>query len=174
MTRVYLPGDWNDVRETMATVRQAGHVLEPRWNLGVLRGFAVTAELRGALPDLDEEALEHYAMTEAAQASLEHFHDEGEPMRRLVLAVDAEAVDLVAGTICEVRAEVAVPHDVVAWLVDTETARDAVAQVAGAWPLGGAESAEEAERLERAVEACLDHELGWYAATEVDEVLGLS
>ncbi|MBS2936928.1 hypothetical protein KDN32_04115 [Nocardioides sp. J2M5] len=174
MTRVYVPGDWNDVKETLATVRQAGHALEPRWNLGTRRGYAVTAELRAALPDLDEESLEHYAMTEAAQASLENFHDEGEPMRRLVLAVDVEDVEAVPDAVCEVRAELAVPHDVAAWLVDTESARESVARVAGRLPLHGSESAEEAALVERAVEACLDHELAWFAVTETDVVLELS
>ncbi len=173
-TRVYVPGEWMDVRETMAVVREAGAVLDPHWNLAPRRGYAVTPALRGALPGVDDEGLEHYAMTEAAQASLAGFHDEGEPMRRLVMAVDVDAVEPVPGTVCEVTVEVAVPHDVVAWLVDTDDAAAAVAAVAGQLPLTGAESAEQVARVERSVEACLDHELAWYAATEADEVMGLA
>ena len=173
-TRVYVPGEWMGVRETMAIVQMPGSGLDPLWNLAPARGYAVTAALRAALPELDDEGLEHYAMTEAAQASLSFFHDEGEPMRRLVLAVDVDSVEPVADSVCEVQVEMAVPHHVVAWLVDTESAADAVGAVAGSLPLTGAEPAEEVERIERAVEACLDHELAWFAATEADEVLRLA
>ncbi len=68
------------------------------------------------------------------------------------------AVETTGGTI---------PHDVVAYMVDTDDAVEDVLRAAVAFRMGDADADELAER-------CLRHELGWYATTEVEQVLGLS
>ncbi|QBX54444.1 hypothetical protein EXE58_02480 [Nocardioides seonyuensis] len=172
--RVYKPGSWMNLREVVSVQQQAGDVLAPDWNTDRHLVYTVTEALRSALPDLDDEGLEHYAMTEAAQASLRLFYDEGEPMRRIVMAVDVDSVEPVQDGLCEVHAEFSVPNDVVAWLVDTDGAAPAVSDVAGSLPLTGTESTEDVARIERAVAACLEHDLAYYAASETDLVMELS
>lgn len=172
-TRFYVPGDWAGLHETVAVSRQM-----VAQGLGPLttrfRGHVVTDALRAALPELDDEALEDYVATEAAQESLRFFSDEGEPARRLVVVFEVTALEPVADslTLAHPAAGLAVPEDVVAWLVDTEAAAEDVDRAASAlWSVQGQEWSEETRD---AVEACLDHQLAWYAATETDEVLGLS
>lgn len=176
-TRVFLVGDWTALGEHLGVRAFLDPDDGPRqvtWP-----GFAVTDALREALPGLDDEGLEHYAMTEAAQASLGNFYDEGEPMRRLVIVVDVARVEprSALGSWGRaafdpehpglVGATVELPEDVVAWMVDSEEARHDVLLASAAYRVDD----DDAPRL---AQACLDHELGWYAATEVDEVLGLS
>ncbi len=134
------------------------------------RAHAVTPGLRAEFADLDEEALEHYAMTEAAQESLLMLADRLGQNRRVVLAAEAEHVTPVEGALTLVEvSEIAVPQDVIAWLVDTEEAIGAVAAAAAGLRSGDGET-----DTSRLVEACLDHELAWYAAGELDVVLALA
>ena len=115
-------------------------------------------------------ALEHYAMTEAAQESLLMLADRLGQNRRVVLAAEAEHVTPVEGALTLVEvSEIAVPQDVIAWLVDTEEAIGAVAAAAAGLRSGDGET-----DTSRLVEACLDHELAWYAAGELDVVLALA
>jgi hypothetical protein len=174
MTRVFVVGFWDAIGEHLAVSRlpeqdEPYDVTYP--------GFAVTEELRAALPGLDDEGLEHYAMTEAAQASLGYFLDEGEPMRRLVIAVEAHDVAPAQVAAFDgqrldpehpglVDATFALPDDVVAWLVDTDDARETVRAAVSAIATGD-------DNTDELVERCLDHELAWYAAAEVDEVMRL-
>lgn len=156
--RVYVPGDWRGLAEQSLTVDLRGHV--------------VTDGLRARLPDLDDEQLEHYVMTEAAQESLRHLAGEGEPRRRLVLVLDVDWVEPVPESLTGVRVRgPVVPDDVAAWLVDTESAAEDVDRATSA--LRSETGGEWSPGTTQAVEACLEHELAWYAATEADEVLAL-
>ncbi|WP_324652613.1 DUF6912 family protein [Georgenia sp. H159] len=73
--RIYLPATSADLS------RPAG--VPPRW------GHAVTAELRRALPDEEEEALEATAMMAAADESIVHLRASSSAVpRRVVIAAD--------------------------------------------------------------------------------------
>ena len=172
-TRIYVPGSWTGTRE-LFPIERFNRVTDPErlWNVRRGRGYAVTDALRRALPDLDDEQLEHYAMTEAAQASILKLEEEDVPLRRLVLAVDVDQFEPVSGSLCEVAAEYSLPYDVVAWLVDTDAATKLVERAVDFLPLY-ARTPEELRQFEEAAERCLDHELAWYAANEVDEVMKL-
>lgn len=169
--RLYVPGDWQGLRETVSASRGsvAAGSASPAHRL---RGHAVTDDLRAALPELDEEALEDYVATDPAQESL-RLLGEGQPRRRLVLVFEVDALEPVADSLTEAvpARGVAVPEDVVAWLVDTEEAAEDVDRAASARRsvAGGAWT----EEARQSVDACLDHQLAWYAATEADEVLTL-
>lgn len=132
-----------------------------------LAAHAVTPELVSELGNPDEEDSEYVALTAASLESLSLLRPD-EPPRRVVAAVDVPAWDprhRDADADQEPEQEpsaVSVPtrvpwRRVVAVHVDGE---DASADVAAA--LGGGTEA---------VERCLDHELGWYAVQEVDELL---
>ncbi|WP_104107589.1 hypothetical protein [Nocardioides sp. 616] len=164
-TRVYLPADWQGVVERVEVHRMV-QAMGDAPSYAEHTGYAVTPALRAALPDCDDEELEHVAMTQAAQESLHHFVTDDGPRRRLVLVVEATEVEQV-DDVAQVRAEVSIPGDVVAWLVDTEEAGEDVSAAVAALDRG------DLEAFEEAAERCLDHELAWFAATEVDEVMGL-
>jgi hypothetical protein len=115
---------------------------------------AVTDAVRAAMPDAGEEEWEYAAASAAAQASVALL-DEHQPPRRVVLAVDVPEVSPVPGG----------DHPtVVAVLADSA---DAEPEVAAARAAVGRGSPDAVRLLER----CLDHELGWWAAQEVDAVL---
>lgn len=131
------------------------------------RAFAVTEPLRDELADVGDEEQEYVALTTAAQESV-GLLDDSAPQRRVVLVADvsraepADGDDLAAVRVVEpVRL-----RDVAAVHVDSAEAEPAVAAAVLARHAG------EAERL-AALDRCLDHELGWYAAQELDEVIGL-
>ncbi len=167
-TRVYLTGDWERFGEVLHVDHPgfSHHNTSPR----DYDGHAVTPALRAACPDWDEEQLEHYAMTEAAQASLHHLPGKSERMRRLVITVDAAVVEpVVDGLTAVVAKTVSLPKDVAAVMVDTEDAEARVAAAVSA--LRGADDIE-ADDVRRSIDRCLDHELAWFAATEIDQVFG--
>lgn len=159
--RVYLPLTPTLLRRA----REDGGFEQPP-----LAAHAVTPELVSELGNPDEEDSEYVALTAAALESLSLLRPD-EPPRRVVAAVDVPAweprpQDAGRGTDQHADHEepsaVSVPtrvpwRRVVAVHVDAD---DAAADVAAA--LGGATEA---------VERCLDHELGWYAVQEVDELL---
>ncbi|NPD03447.1 hypothetical protein HN031_01960 [Nocardioides sp. zg-1308] len=173
-TRVFVVGAWDAVLEWHGVLAATGddEPQELAWP-----GFAVTDALRAALPGLDEEELEHYAMTDAAQASLGSFSDEGEPMRRLVIAVDTDAVtpgfpDPAGWPALDrehpglVTATFGFPHDVAAWMVDTEDAAEDVRRASAAYRLEREDAAEVAQK-------CLRHELAWFTSGETETVMQL-
>ena len=128
-------------------------------------GHAVTPAVREELADLGEEEWEYAASTAAAQSSLALLHDD-EPARRVVVAVDVPSVRL-AGTEDPTVVEVddVVPFRLVgAVLADAADAEEHVAAARDAVAAG----APDAHRL---VERCLDHELGWWAAQEIGDLL---
>jgi hypothetical protein len=122
-------------------------VLPPR------QGWAVTDQVRALLPEEDDEGLEYWAQTEAAQASVDLIRGTEAPCLRVVVVAqvrDADVAELELGAV-----EVSVPvsfDDVVCLLVDEP---DAAADVAGA--VDG--DAEAQARVE-------DRDLLWYDVTE--------
>jgi hypothetical protein len=148
--RVYLP-------LTATTLREA----RSRGSFGPapLAGHAVTPAVAAALDD-DEER-EYAALTAAALAAVALLTP-GEPPLRLVAAVDVPSWEPAPdGDPTAVR----LPHEVpwkrlAAVLADSP---DAAGTVTAARDAG--------DEDEATLEACLDHELGWFAVQEVEALL---
>jgi hypothetical protein len=126
---------------------------------------AVTDALKVAYADGGEEEWEYAAASAAAQSSVGMIGD-GEPARRVVLAVDVPrvaAADSDDPTVVQV--DEAVPfRRLAAVLAD---APEAEGDVGAARAAVAARTAE----VERLLERCLDHELGWWAAQEIGVLL---
>ena len=155
-TRVYVPSTLGRLR---AVVTADGLGPAP------FVGHAVTPAVREALADLGEEEGEYAASTAAAQSSLAMLHDD-DPARRVVIAVDVPSARP-AGTEDPTVVEVdeVVPFRLVgAVLADAADAEDHVAAAREALAAG----ATDADRL---ADRCLDHELGWWAAQEIGDLL---
>ena len=126
---------------------------------------AVTDAVRNELADAGEEDWEYAASTAAAQSSLAMLHED-DPARRVVIAVDVPSARP-AGTEDPTVVEVddVVPFRLVgAVLADAADAEDHVAAARDALAAG----ATDADRL---ADRCLDHELGWWAAQEIGDLL---
>jgi hypothetical protein len=155
-TRVYVPTTMSRLR---AVVTAGGIGPAP------FVGHAVTPAVREALSDVGEEEWEYAASTAAAQSSLGMLHDD-EPARRVVIAVDvpsARPAGIEDPTVVEVD-EVVPFKRVGAVLADSADAETDVEAARTALTAGR----EEAEALS---ERCLDHELGWWAAQEIGDLL---
>jgi len=129
---------------------------------------AVTDHLRRCRPDGDEDEWEYAAMSAAAQDSVGLLTGDDRP-RRVVLAVDASSVRPLAqggGTLVQVD-EVVPAVRIVAVHVDSENAEADVVQARSAW-----EDAEPHSEPQASMDRCLDHELGWYAASEIGDLIG--
>jgi hypothetical protein len=155
--RVYLP-------LTAATLRRARD--SGRFGPAPLRGHAVTPALVAALDGSDEEEQEHAAATAAALDALALLHPD-DPPRRMVAAVDVPTVEPVADEDVA-PSQVVVAHEVplkrlAAVLADSPDAERDVADARAAVAAGGDAAV--------AVERCLEHELGWYAAQEIGVLL---
>jgi hypothetical protein len=156
--RVYLPS-------SPALLRAA--VERDALGPGPLDGHGVTPRLRAALGTGDEEELELAAMTTASLDSVRVLVD-GEPSARVVAVVDvpdrearevAEAADVSA-----VVVDGPVPlRRLAAVHVDSAEASAAVAAARAVAPDDPAE--------EEALARCLDHDLEWYAASELTQLL---
>lgn len=133
-----------------------------------LVAHAVTDAMRAAYGDTDEEDLEYLALSQAAQDSLALLGEE-DPMRRVVVAADADdVVQIGEPEPSVVRVDQVVPLAKVAAVhVDDETAEDSVSAAREAW---GAAEDEDPEAVV-AVERCRDHELGWWATQELPDLL---
>ena len=128
-------------------------------------GHAVTDAVRSELADGGDEEWEYAASTAAAQSSVGLLHDD-EAARRIVLAVDvpgARSAGLDDPTVVEVD-EVVPFHRIAAVLADSQEAEADVAAARDALRQGRAEAAALLDR-------CLDHELGWWAAQELGDLL---
>ena len=155
-TRVYVPSTLGRLR---AVVTADGLGPAP------FVGHAVTPAVREALADLGEEEWEYAASTAAAQSSLAMLHED-DPARLVVIAVDVPSARP-AGTEDPTVVEVdeVVPFRLVgAVLADAADAEDRVAAARDALVAGS----EDADRL---ADRCLDHELGWWAAQEIGDLL---
>ena len=159
-TRVYVPG-------TLTLLRDI--VLADGIGPAPFTAHAVTAELRRAYPDGGDEEWEYAASSAAAESALALLV-EGDPARRVVVAVDVGSVVPVEGddpTLVTVD-EVAPFRRIAAVLVDDE---EAAADVSAA--VAAREAAERGDPEAAAlVERCLDHELGWYATQEIAGLAG--
>ncbi len=163
MSRIYLPITLPGLAAALAS----GELGSPP-----LIGYAVTPDLREWYAEGDSEELEYAAMSHAAQACLVLLaDDEAAPRRRIVVAVDvpdeqaspAPEVDRAA-----VRIVAAVPMAaVVAVHADDVAASEDIAAAAGRIHAANAGDPD----AEFAVESALDHELGWYAAQEIEDLL---
>jgi hypothetical protein len=159
--RAYLPSSLRSLDELVATTDQVEG--EPGGS-----GYAVTEAARAAHPGADEEELEYLAMTSAALES-PHLLADGEPQRRLVLAVDVDSVqpsgdedDVFAVRIGGFR----LPSDVAAYHLDDADAEPDVRRARAAWR-------SQAAGWEDLVARTADHELGWYAPTELPQLLDI-
>ena len=159
-TRVYVPSTLTLLRD-IVTADGVGPA--------PFAAHAVTDALRAAYPDGDDEEWEYAAAAAAAQSSLGLLVEGDEP-RRVVVAVDVPGVHPVdGGDVTLVEVDEVVPfRRIAAVLADDESAGDAVAEAARVWADAEAGDAEAAA----VVEACLDHELGWWATQEISALLG--
>lgn len=137
---------------------------------------AVTDALRSSWPDGDDEEWSYAALLTAAQESVERMAEQPEEAgapRRRVLAVDvAEVVASPDPDAAETGVGVAgaLPLSAVDALhVDEEDAEPTIS--AAVRVLADAREAEDAETVARALEACLEHDLGWYATQELDQLV---
>lgn len=156
--RVYLP-------MTATQLRKAR--MEGSFGPAPLRAHAVTPAVAQALDD-DEER-EYAALTAAALAAVALLADDDPPLR-FVAAVDVAGWEPDDG---DDPTAVRLPHEVpwkrlAAVLADSPDAGDAVARACA--------EVEDDEGTRRddggaALEACLDHELGWFAVQEVEGLL---
>ena len=159
--RVYIPVTHTGLRDLVAS---GGLGPSP------LVGYAVTGALRESYAEGDEEELEYVAMTAAARSSLQLLAaSEGDPPRRLVVAVDVE----------EARphdqqdpAAVELPHavpmrQVAAVHADTEEAEPDVGAAVAMLRSGGPRDVDE----EFLLDACEGHELAWFATQELGDLL---
>ncbi|MFC6014609.1 DUF6912 family protein [Plantactinospora solaniradicis] len=159
LVRVYVPA----TVPMLAELRQEGWILAPH-------GHAVTPELREWYAEGDEEELEYVAFTRAAQEALRLLRaDPGAARRRVVVAADLppgavrrEDLELGSSTV-RLTGRIAV-GTVAAIHVDGVDAADDVAAAAAVveQALSGDEDAQ------FTVDGAEDHELEWYAPTELD------
>jgi hypothetical protein len=158
-TRVYVPSTLTRLRDLLVS---GGVGPVP------VLGHAVTDAVVAADAGAGEEDWEYAAMTAAAQDSL-GLLTEDDPQRRVVVVVDAEsarAVQPAEHSLVELD-EVVPVRAIAAVHVDDETAATDVTAARAVW--GDAENGDPVAVA--AVERCLDHELGWFAAQEIAVLL---
>ena len=163
LVRVYVPA----TVPMLAALRADGQL-----GAGPLVAHAVTPALREWYAEGDEEELEYVAFTRAAQAALQLLrHDPAAPRRRVVVSADVPSDALVREDVELGSSTVRLPQpialkDIASIHVD---GTDAVEQVAAA-----AEVVEEAAAgdpdAQFTVDGAEDHELEWYAVSELDEL----
>jgi hypothetical protein len=143
-------------------------------SLASTNAHAVTPALREWYVEGDAEELEYAALTAAARASLRLLADDpGLPPRRVVVA--AEVADASARPAPDVeRAAVRLTEPValravVSAHVDDTAAEDDVRRAVAA--LAAADAGDEDAQF--IVDGVEDHELGWYAAQEIDALVEL-
>ena len=132
---------------------------------GPLDAHAVTGPVRALLDDVDEEDREYLVLSSASLDCLPLL-DEHEPPVRVVVAADVDDVSPAGSEApSAVRVSGEVPwRRVAAVHADSDDARGAVAAARDAVRAASADA-------DRLVEACLDHELGWFGTQEVDDLL---
>jgi uncharacterized protein DUF6912 len=164
LVRVYVPA----TVPMLATLRAEGRLGTPP-----MVAHAVTPALREWYAEGDEEELEYVAFTRAAQGALQLLrHDPSAPRRRVVVSADVPSAALIREDVELGSSTVRLPQpvsltDVAAIHVD---GADAAEEVAAA-----AEVVEEAlagdPDAQFTVDGAEDHELEWYAVSELDELL---
>jgi hypothetical protein len=163
LVRVYIPA----TIPMLAALRANGTLGE-----GQVVAHAVTPALREWYAEGDEEELEYVAFTRAAQSALRLLrHDPSAPRRRVVVSADVPAAALIREEVelgsSEVRLQRPVSvADVASIHLDGTDAAEAVG--------AAADVVEEAlvgdPDAQFTVDGAEDHELAWYAATELSEL----
>jgi len=147
--------------------------LRDRGELAAAEAHAVTPALREWYAEGDEEELEYVAFTRAAQAALRLLrHDPRAPRRRVVVSADVSTAGMIVldrelGS-SAVRLTAPVPLGTVAAIhVDAPEAESDVA--------AAAEVVDEAlagdPDAQFTVDGAEDHDLAWYAAGELDDLI---
>ncbi|WIM97389.1 hypothetical protein ACTOB_000903 [Actinoplanes oblitus] len=164
LVRVYMPA----TLPMLAALRADGRLGD-----AAMEAHAVTPALREWYAEGDEEELEYVAFTRAAQGALQLLrHDSSAPRRRVVVSADVPADTLVREDVELGSSTVRLPEPVriaqVASIhVDGAEAMEAVA--------AAAEVVEEAlagdPDAQFTVDGAEDHELEWYAVSELDELI---
>jgi hypothetical protein len=162
LVRVYVPA----TVPMLATLRAEGQ-------LGAVTAHAVTPALREWYAEGDEEELEYVAFTRAAQAALQLLrHDPSAPRRRVVVSADVPSAALVREDVELGSSQVRLPQpvslkEVASIHVDGADAADSVA--------AAADVVEEAQAgdpdAQFTVDGAEDHELEWYAVSELDQLV---
>lgn len=163
LVRVYVPA----TVPMLATLRSSGQLGD-----GPLVAHAVTPALREWYAEGDEEELEYVAFTRAAQGALQLLrHDPESPRRRVVVSADVPAGSLVredvelGSSVVRLAQPIALKEIASIHVDGTE----AIEQVSAA-----AEVVDEAlagdPDAQFTVDGAEDHELEWYAASELDEL----
>jgi hypothetical protein len=163
LVRVYVPA----TVPMLAGLRAAGSL-----GAGPTTAHAVTPALREWYAEGDEEELEYVAFTRAAQAALRLLrHDPSAPRRRVVVSADVPSADLQP-------ADVELGSSTVRLAKPVALSEVAAIHVDG--PAAADEVAAAAERVEEAiagdpdaqftVDGAEDHELEWYAVSELDQL----
>ena len=164
LVRVYVPA----TVPMLAALRATGQLGE-----GPIEAHAVTPALREWYAEGDEEELEYVAFTRAAQGALHLLRlDAAAPRRRVVVSADVPSTALVREDIELGSSTVRLPQplslkEVASIHVDGTDAAEAVA--------AAAEVVDEAlagdPDAQFTVDGAEDHELEWYAVSELDELL---
>ena len=163
LVRVYVPA----TVPMLAELRSSG-----RLGAGPTVAHAVTPALREWYAEGDEEELEYVAFTRAAQDALHLLRqDPKAPHRRVVVSADVPSTALVREDVELGSSEVRLPQpvslaEVASIHVDSASAAEQVA--------AAAEVVDEAlagdPDAQFTVDGAEDHELEWYAVTELDEL----
>ncbi|MBG0563110.1 DUF6912 family protein [Actinoplanes aureus] len=164
LVRVYVPA----TLPMLAALRKSGQLGE-----GAMVAHAVTPALREWYAEGDEEELEYVAFTRAAQGALQLLrHDASAPRRRVVVSADVPAASLLREDTELGSSTVRLPQpvmlkDLASIHVDGTDAAESVA--------AAADVVEEAlagdPDAQFTVDSAEDHELEWYAVSELDELL---
>ncbi|BAL86102.1 hypothetical protein AMIS_8820 [Actinoplanes missouriensis 431] len=163
LVRVYVPA----TVPMLAALRQSGQLGD-----SAAEAHAVTPALREWYAEGDEEELEYVAFTRAAQGALRLLrHDPSAPRRRVVVSADVPASALVREDTELGSSSVRLPApirltEVASIHLDGADAAEAVA--------AAADVVEEAlagdPDAQFTVDSAEDHELEWYAVSELDEL----
>ncbi len=164
LVRVYLPA----TVPMLTPMRDDGQL-----GAGATSAHAVTPALREWYAEGDEEELEYAAFTRAAQGALLLLHqDPKAPRRRVVVAADVPTSALVRNEIELGSSTVRLPRpvsltEVVSIHLDSTDAAEEVSAAAEAIEQALAGDAD----AQFIVDGAEDHELEWYAVTELDDLL---
>ena len=161
LVRVYVPA----TVPMLAALRADGQL-----GKGPVDAHAVTPALREWYAEGDEEELEYVAFTRAAQGALQLLRqDPAAPRRRVVVSADVPSTAVVREDVELGSSTVHLPHplslkEVASIHVDGTDAAEAVAAAADVVveALAGDPDAQ------FTVDGAEDHELEWYAVTELD------
>jgi uncharacterized protein DUF6912 len=164
LVRVYVPA----TVPMLAALRAENRLGHPR-----MVAHAVTPALREWYAEGDEEELEYVAFTRAAQQALHLLRlDPGAPRRRVVVSADVPSTALVREDVELGSSIVRLPQpvslkEVAAIHVDGAAAAEAVAAAADVVDEAVAGDPD----AQFTVDGAEDHELEWYAVTELDELV---